>query len=357
VATVTEAVLPSPAFRPGGLTRLLAWIDGLPFHGWWFFPLAYVVLFAYSHAIVWAAGIVPVGKTNQFLLAGEVYGPYMLATIAYTNQSAKRALDTFWPATGWPDADRASWRHAFITSPARLGLPTFVVALVVTVLSYGSASSSMLTELGASVDGNDRLIVFVAYLPVGLTGYWAGLLAIAHTVRQLRLVARIHREARNIDPFDRAPVYAFSGLTVRTGLAYVLLGYYSLAANGAFLQGNVATLAVLLGVFILGVACFILPLLGIHGRLVQEKELLLREVEVRLRRLGDEMYRRVDAGQFDQTKPVGDSIAGVSVLRDRIARLPTWPWPPNVLRGFVTALLLPVIVYVASRLIGGQVGV
>jgi len=41
----------------------------------------------------------------------------------------------------------------------------------------------------------------------------------------------------------------------------------------------------------------------------------------------------------------------------RIARLPTWPWPPNVLRGFLSALLLPVLVYVASRLIGGQVGV
>jgi hypothetical protein len=215
----------------------------------------------------------------------------------------------------------------------------------------------MLTELGVSVDGTNRLIVFVAYLPLGLAGYWAGLLAIAHTVRQLRLVARIHREALHVDPFDRAPVYAFSGLTARTGLAYVLLGYYSLAANGAFLQGNVATLVVLVGIFVLGVACFILPLLGIHGRLVGEKDVLLRGVEARLGRLGDEMYRRVDAGEFDKTKAVSESIAGVAILRERIARLPTWPWPPNVLRGFVTALLLPVVVYVVSRLIGGNFGV
>jgi len=144
---------------------------------------------------------------------------------------------------------------------------------------------------------------------------------------------------------------------VRTGVAYVLVAYYSLVVNGAFVAGNVASLALLALVFVFGVACFVLPLLGIHDRLVLEKELMLRGVEARLRRLGDEMYRRVDEGQFDGTKTISDSIAGVATLRDRIARLPTWPWPPNVLRGFLSALLIPVIVYIASRLVGGQVGV
>jgi hypothetical protein len=69
------------------------------------------------------------------------------------------------------------------------------------------------------------------------------------------------------------------------------------------------------------------------------------------------MNRRVDEGQFDGTKAISDSISGVATLRDRIHRLPTWPWPPNVLRGLLSALLLPVIVYIASRLIGGHVGV
>jgi hypothetical protein len=176
-------------------------------------------------------------------------------------------------------------------------------------------------------------------------------------VRQLRLVVRIHRDATRIDPFDRGPVYAFSRLTVVTGLAYVVIGYYGMAINGAFQAGNVVSLATLGSTFAIGLITFIVPLWGIHDRLVDEKALLLGEVERRLGHLGDEMYRRVDAGEFDGTKAVGDSIGGVNLLRERIARLPTWPWPPNLLRGFLSALLIPVIVYIASRLIGGQVGV
>jgi hypothetical protein len=34
-----------------------------------------------------------------------------------------------------------------------------------------------------------------------------------------------------------------------------------------------------------------------------------------------------------------------------LARLPTWPWQANLLRGFVTALLLPILIWFATRLL------
>lgn len=49
---------------------------------------------------------------------------------------------------------------------------------------------------------------------------------VIHTVRQLRLVSRIHRLAGNINLFHRIPVHAFSALTGRTGIGIVLLVYY-----------------------------------------------------------------------------------------------------------------------------------
>ncbi|HYL41113.1 MAG TPA: hypothetical protein VET90_07375, partial [Candidatus Binatus sp.] len=66
--------------------------------------------------------------------------------------------------------------------------------------------------------------------------------------------------------------------------------------------------------------------------------------------------RLIDGGQFEATKVVSEAIAGVGAIRDRISRLPTWPWPPQLFRGFLSALLLPVIVYLTSRLIGGHIG-
>lgn len=48
-----------------------------------------------------------------------------------------------------------------------------------------------------------------------------------HTLRQLRLVASIHAMVKEINLFQLFPVDAFSSLTARTGLAFVLLIYYT----------------------------------------------------------------------------------------------------------------------------------
>jgi len=174
---------------------------------------------------------------------------------------------------------------------------------------------------------------------------------VVHIGRQLLLVARIHREALAIDPFDRGPVYAFSRLTAQAGLVFLVVAYYSLTVNGSFQAGNIVSLASIGVAIVLGVACFVVPLWGIHGRLDLEKDLLLREVDSRITRLGAEMYARIDAGEFDATKAITDALAGTVTLRERIARLPTWPWPPQVLSGFLSALLLPVIVFLVTRVL------
>ena len=146
-------------------------------------------------------------------------------------------------------------------------------------------------------------------------------------------------------------MYAFSRLTVLTGLGYVLLGYYSLTVNGTFTAGNVLAVGALVISMVVGVLTFVVPLWGIHERLVDEKALLVRGVDARVGRIGTEMYRRIDAGEFDGSKVMSDALAGVTTLRDRILHLPTWPWPQQLLRGFVSALILPLVIYVLTRLV------
>jgi hypothetical protein len=63
------------------------------------------------------------------------------------------------------------------------------------------------------------------------------------------------------------------------------------------------------------------------------------------------MYARIDAGAFDSTKVINDSLGGLTALRDRIAHLPTWPWEPQLFRGFVSALLLPIVLFLLTRVI------
>ena len=338
------------SYRPSGVSRFLAWIDTLPGHGWWAYPAIGVVLFAWSQGIIWATGQRPFGTLEPLVATGVFYAPYTLAALAYINRTSQRALATFWPATGWPDDQQEAWRYQFVNSPSGFGLPAIIIGVIFAIGAFVSAPAS---ALGAE---SNRAVLFAAYFPSAVFGYALVFVAVIHTSRQLRLVARIHREAEAIDPFDRGPVYAFSQLTVRTGLAFVLSGYYAVTVNGAFQAGNVIATVALAVTFGGGLACFVLPLWGIHDRLVHEKEVLLHDVEIRVGRLGAEMYARIDAGQFEATKVVSDAIAGAQTLRERIARLPTWPWPPQVLRGFLSALLLPVAVYLISRLAATQIG-
>ncbi|HYK96365.1 MAG TPA: hypothetical protein VE011_10960 [Candidatus Dormibacteraeota bacterium] len=351
IAAAAAIEPPAAGYRLSAVSRFLSWADDLPWHGALLYLAMAALLFAWGQAVAWATGLVPVGTFHPLLATGFVYGPYILAALAYLNRVAVRALAQFWPATGWPDDQQATWRYAFVTAPGGYGAIAFGFGLAAAIGAFFSASDTLIGT------GSDRLILLVGYLPAATLGYSLVVVAISQSVRQLRLVARIHREATRIDPFDRVPLYAFSGLTVRTALTYLVSGYYALTVNGTFQAGNVVGIVVLAATFGAGIACFVLPLWGIHERLVHEKAQLLQEVERRLGRLGDEMYRRIDGGQFDGTKVVSDALSGVQALRDRISRLPTWPWQPNLFRGFLSALLLPVIVYVVSRLIGGRVGV
>ncbi|HEY6958422.1 MAG TPA: hypothetical protein VI814_06350 [Candidatus Limnocylindria bacterium] len=340
-----------PVIRAGVLSRFYDWCDRLPWHGWWLFPAMAIVELAWALGVLWASGRVPVGTLDPTVTVGVVYGPYALGALAYLNRVAARALAAFWPATGWPDEARASWTRAFTTVRAGLVAPSLLLGIPVGLGAFLSAPSSI---MGA--DDQGRLAYGVAIVPVAIIGYAMTLLVIAHTIRQLQLVARIHREAAAIDPFDRVPVYAFSRFTAQIGLLFLLSGYYTLTVNSAFQSGNIIGIAVLAIVLGLGAACFVLPLLGIHGRLVVEKDVLLAGVEARVSKLGLELYRRIDAGEFDGTKVISEAIAAAGAIRERIVRLPTWPWPPQLFRGFLSALFLPVIVYLVSRLIATWIG-
>jgi hypothetical protein len=339
-------------YRPGALSRFLAWVDTLPLHGWWVFAAYWALLVISAHMVLWGSGLLAVGSIDRSIAVGVPYGPFALAGLAYLNGVAKRAVAAFWPATGWPEADRAAWTYRFVTTPGGYGWLCLGIGIALALGSFALAPTTAL-----ATGPTDRAVLLVAYFPSLIAGYAALPMGIIHIGRQLRLVARIHREALAIDPFDRAPLYAFSWLTAQAGLLFLIITYYSLTVNGAFQQGNVVSLAGLAVGFLTGAACFVVPLWGIHGRLVTEKDRLLGDVDQRAARLGAEMFARIDAGAFDATKAVSDGLTGVGALRERITRLPTWPWPPQLFRGFLSALLLPVVVYVVSRIVGGQIGI
>src|SRR5690242_16476300 len=222
VATTLSPDLSPATYRPAAVSRFLAWADSLPAHGWWLYPALVLGLVAYGHAVLWLSGGVPFGTIVWAAIIGVPYGPFALATLAYLNRVAERAIAAFWPATGWPDGERAGFARRFVTTPSGYGWACLGLGAVLAVGSFLQSPPGSL----APADVNPAA-VFVAFLPSLLLGYSMLPAGVVQITRQLRLVDRIHREAGAIDPFDRVPVYAFSAFTARAGLIFLVIAYYS----------------------------------------------------------------------------------------------------------------------------------
>ena len=136
---MTEAVVAS--YRPGAVSRLAAWVDTLPLRGFWVFPALAFVLFAWGHAILWASGRLPVGTFDSSVTTGVFYAPYALAVFAIVNRISLRALNAFWPATGWPDSERSRWAYQFVTLPPRVDLIALALGIAIAIGSFASAAS------------------------------------------------------------------------------------------------------------------------------------------------------------------------------------------------------------------------
>jgi hypothetical protein len=338
-------------YRPGPISRLFGWMDAVPARPWLVLGVLTILLLIWAHVTLWWRGVIPVGTLDLAAIVLVFYIPYPLAGGIIGRRIARNAVMNFWPATGWPVGEQDSWIARFENVPMRDELVAGLIGLVVGV--------GAMLAVPTAVVGPDRtrLDVDLALAPMFVGGYVLSALAVAYALHWVRLVAEIHRRATAIEPFDRAPIYAFSRLTVFVGLAILAGTYYTFTVNAPFITGNLPAQTFLPITTTLSVVAFVLPLWGIHGRLVRRKDELLGDVAGQIRTAGAELKARVEAGSFEESKAIHDALAGLTIVRDQIRDLPTWPWPPQLLRGFISALLLPVIVYILSRAAAGFVSV
>jgi hypothetical protein len=332
--------------RRGVVSALLDAVYALPWHGWWVFPVMALALLAWGLAVLWMSDALSAEAVAETLATAVPYAPFLLFGIAVARVVSGRALDDFWPATGWPDAERVDWHHRFRYAPASWE------AVAVLVGAIAGFASLLASAAVAQAPDDARGAVIFAYLPGFVLGYAAGGVSAVLLVRWAWLVSRIHGLAAAIDPFDPGPTHAFSRLTGLLGLTTLVVVYYSFSVNAGNQVGNIPSLAFLASAMVLGTGAFVVPLWGIHQRLAREKERLVREVESRTSAVTSELYARIDAGDLAATEVVEPALVSLGAVRQRIAALPTWPWSPQLFRGFVSALVLPIAVFVVTRLIG-----
>jgi hypothetical protein len=156
-----------------------------------------------------------------------------------------------------------------------------------------------------------------------------------------------------------------SRLTARSAMAIVLLAVITgLPLPGVSEQSWLFTIFIFaLPMLVLAFSAFFYPLRGLHDRLVEEKGLLQAATGTRLRATMEALHALVDGEAAEhgdpersrqaQTRIDALSKAQAALVQERelIARLSTWPWDPTTLRAVVSAVALPIVLFLVTRVL------
>lgn len=331
---------PSRPYSPSWFDRLKTWVDILP-GPWWIYYLALGVFLLAAHALLeWQLGIFPFNITNPYFFLITSGSAYIIAFTHFIDRAAGRALDEYRPALDLKsEAEYAVLYYRLTTLPA---LPTLLAsflgsAFVVIALFVGIVPFQLLRISSPPVwQWFNALIEIVLWFVNGMFIY--------HTFRQLLLVRRIYDRHTRINLFKIGPLYALSGLTARTAIGVGIIAYGALVSAGQninpaakFTLGTLSSVGILL--------CFLVPLLGIHRRLTQEKERVLTENMTRLEKLVAETQNDIDNGRTDRATALRDQTNTVQMQYQILKKIPTWPWQPETPRTVITALFIPIVLF------------
>ena len=325
--------------RPGIVDRLLGAIDSLPGPASLSWAAIGLALAAAGHLIVWFGSARPLGQIYHDVLAPAMIFAWFMWLTHALNQVGTSAFKEFRPALGYP-ANEDQYLHKLTSIDDRWA----AVAAIVTVAAV---------SIGYYVGVRPTRGVIPVEIEVVAAPLW-GLVSIAlgiviyHTITQLRLVSHLSAIARNVDIFKPAATNALSRLTAVSALgliafvvAFVL---FSLEQPLPYIIEEAVVLSI-------AVASFVLPLRVMHNRLAAEKKRLLSESQDRLKVVLDRLHGSVEANDLASAEQVNHQLTAILAEQDVLAKLHTWPWSATTIRGFVSALVLPIALIVLTQVI------
>ena len=327
-------------YTPSWLDRFTRWVEQLPGQSWIFYTALGLVLASVATAFDWVDGAYPIGTFNAFHIWLTVQPSFTLALTRHLDGVAKKALRNIRPALEISEKEYAGLQYRLTTAPARPTLQGSLVGVAISVL-VGFAVPNAYLVFGYTTLGPPYILLIVlntfALMVLGAL--------VSHTIHQLKIVSQIYAKQAIVNLFDISPLYSFSGLTSQTAVGFTILNSIWVVTMPQQMLTASAGIGMSILNAVISIVTFTWPLLGIHSRLVREKQRMLRESSQRLEATLNELHDRIDAGELHSMNELHVTISSLEIEQSIITKIPTWPWRPGTVRGFVSALLLPLVVF------------
>ena len=336
-------------YAPSWLDRLTDLVARLPGPYWLFYLVFGVILALARTAIAWIDGSYPVGTFFAVHVIDGLIPAYFLFAMHLLDDLAKRAMADFRPRLRGGEAEYEQLTRRLTTMPFRTTLVVGILAVaegavyIPLLLSpVDIANSFYLTSPTATVA--DTVLSLLAGLTMITFGF--------HTLRQLWLISRIYTRHTNVSIFDTGGLYALSRVTAVTSVALLFFTYIYFAlyiTNGSI---NSVINGVVVALIVFGaLLAFVVPLWGAHRLLQRAKNKRQSEIALRIEAAADALHGRTDAGEFAEVGDIKSTLDALLVERGVVAKASTWPWEPDAVRGVLTAVLLPILIWLATRVL------
>ncbi len=335
-------------YPPSFIDRFMRFVQRLPVPYWLTYLALFIVQSLFNHVVAWADGWLPRYTFSALNIIYPLWTWLPLLMMTYLNGASLRALSKFQPLLELSPESSERLRHEFVTLPARQVLISeciwagmYVLWTVRAYSTYRSNGFGTLAILDSILGGAGVFLV--------------GSIIIFHTIRQLRLVNRTVRTVKRFDVFRLQPVYSFSVFTSQSGLAWILLTILTLLATPVQLAPPLVLFVLLEGT-VLALAAFVLPLWVVHQRLVAEKNELLAERDQRVKSMLAKLHRALDEDRLEDASQIRGALDGLSAESGILEKVRTWPWSTGTLTGFLSAIVLPMVLYFVQRAIQKWLG-
>lgn len=318
---------------------LILKIDGQRIPAWLFYPLLIVA--------IGLTNMLAFGPNPEMSLNDHFFGAFIvawfLALLHFLQRLATSTFDEFRPSFALSESDIETYRDRFLFAPAWLGWLTLAFGLQ----TFVSQLSSGLREGFLDLDSASFpfLVIFVGFIlfsgSTAFTMYY-----LFNSLRRLFLIVSFHKQIKQVDPFNLDPLRAFSRYTSATAIGMLL----TTVVNSPYIT-DIEGLIFFAAFILLALAVFITPLIGLRNLINDERDQNLTEVMADIKNIAQKISKAIRANEEEKLGTLKSGMDSLLTYKSELLKIQTWPWKTGTIRSFSTAFLLPIFLWLITRIL------
>jgi hypothetical protein len=325
-------------YPPSWFDKLEAQIDKLPGH----YLIYYVVFGVLIGLLSTFSSGTDLQHIGPFSPITRIYGAflitYLLGMTHYLDRAAADAIDKIKPSLELDESSFALVKYRLTNLPARTAVVVSLSWVLILFISLGFYPDL----IGFKLDLLD--LAHQVFILQGILVWWMLGLGAYHTIHQLREVSRTHETYLQVNLYNLGDLYSLSGLSAISSIGVIAPVTIAVIVMPDYVIQPMGVAFLIVCSLVAG-ATLTWPLWNIHQAMVREKVRIQAACSTRYEALLGEWHDRIDERQLNGNSELYATIKGLAAEKEEIEKIPTWPWSPGMLRGWIASLFLPLAIW------------